>query len=383
MTTTTVTTITAPAVDETPGIPSDDLLERLQRLDSDHDDAGTYVGDAVDLLRASGWLALPVPVELGGAGVPIRGVVAAQRRLARSAPNAALVTAMHHHSVLAAAWRWRHGAAPAEAMLRKVAETGLFVASTGGNDFLAPSGRAVPVDGGYLVSGRKAFVSGVLSAGVINTWAIDGGGDGAEAMAMAIPTTADGVQVDECWDAVGMRGTGSHDVVLSDVFVPDAAIAARRPIGVVHPSIQAVAAHAFPVILAVYLGMADAARSATVGMLLDRAEPTAATMRTMGEVDHHLAVADRVLRSLVDDLGDDVTPSEEQFVDVMLAKHATTVAVRAAVDLMMDVVGGASYSRRLPLERAWRNVRAMSFHPLSSARTLQMAGARALDAGLL
>ncbi len=379
---TSTTTITPPEVDAAPGTPDDDLLERLAALDAAHDTDGTYVGDAVELLRGIGWLALPVPAELGGGGQPIRGVVAAQRRLACRAPNAALVTSMHHHVVLTTSWRWRHGAAPAEGMLRRVADEGLFVASTGGNDFLSPSGRAVPVDGGYLVSGRKRFVSGALSAGMINTWVLDGAAEG-EALGMAIPTSADGVRVVETWDAVGMRGTGSHDIELADVFVPEAAVAARRPLGVVHPSIQAITAHAFPVILAVYLGVADAGREATLRLLAERGEPSPAALRTTGEIDHHLAVADRVLDSLVDDLGDDVAPSDDVFVDVMLAKRAVTDAVRTAVDLMMDAVGGAAYSRRVPLERVWRDVRAMSFHPLSSEQTLQVAGARALGRPLL
>jgi acyl-CoA dehydrogenase len=357
-----------------------DLLAELSALDAAHDRDGTYVADEVDVLRAAGWLALPVPAELGGAGLPIRGIVERQRELAGWAPNAALVTSMHHHVVLTTAWRWRHGADAAATMLRRVAEEGLFVASTGGGDFTAPQGTAFPVEGGWQVSGRKRFVSGALSAGAINTWVLDGSTGGAEAIAAAIPLSADGVRIDETWDSMGMRGTGSHDVVLTDVFVPDAAVAARRPLGVIHPSIQAITAHAFPVIMAVYLGIADRARSELVAMVADRpgALDDPGTQRLVGEVDQQLATADWVLCGLVDELGDDVAPSPEQFTRVMLAKRSITGSVRTAADRMMEAAGGAAYSRRFPLERALRDLWAAPFHPLTGEQSLRIGGAAAM-----
>jgi alkylation response protein AidB-like acyl-CoA dehydrogenase len=356
------------------------LLADLAARDEAHDRDGTYVADEVELLRTRGWLALPVPTELGGAGLSISGVVDRQRALAAHAPNVALVTCMHHHVVLTTAWRWRHGADAAATMLRRVADEGLFVASTGGGDFTAPQGTAFPVEGGWQVSGRKRFVSGALSAGAINSWVLDGSTGGSEAIAAAIPLTADGVRVEETWDSLGMRGTGSHDVVLTDVFVPEAAVAARRPLGEIHPSIQAITAHAFPVIMAVYLGVADRARDELVRVLSERsgAADDPGVQRLVGEVDGHLMTADFVLRGLVDELGDDVSPSPEQFTRVMLAKRSFATSVRAAADRMMEAVGGAAYSRRLPLERALRDLWAAPFHPLTGEQTLRIGGAAAM-----
>jgi alkylation response protein AidB-like acyl-CoA dehydrogenase len=230
------------------------------------------------------------------------------------------------------------------------------------------------------VSGRKRFVSGALSAGAINSWVLDGSTGGSEAIAAAIPLTADGVRVEETWDSLGMRGTGSHDVVLTDVFVPEAAVAARRPLGEIHPSIQAITAHAFPVIMAVYLGVADRARDELVRVLSERsgAADDPGVQRLVGEVDGHLMTADFVLRGLVDELGDDVSPSPEQFTRVMLAKRSFATSVRAAADRMMEAVGGAAYSRRLPLERALRDLWAAPFHPLTGEQTLRIGGAAAM-----
>ena len=79
-----------------------------------------------------------------------------------------------------------------------------------------PLGRALPVDGGYRVSGRWDFASGVSHA----NWLLASCRvDGAEPRLTFAPARY-GV-VDETWDTIGMRGTGSHDLVLDEVFVPD------------------------------------------------------------------------------------------------------------------------------------------------------------------
>ena len=70
--------------------------------------------------------------------------------------------------------------------------------------------------------------------------------DGPTVLQFGVPMNAQGVSIVETWDTLGMRGTGSHDVVLDGVFVPDAAIAARRKPGVWHPLLHLVAMIALP-----------------------------------------------------------------------------------------------------------------------------------------
>ena len=94
---------------------------------------------------------------------------------------------------------------------------------------------AQAVDGGYRVRGRKVFVSQAPVADVLSTMFTfeDPAAGERRVLNLAVPTSAEGVRIVETWDAHGMRGTGSHDVELTDVFVPADKVLANRPYGVV------------------------------------------------------------------------------------------------------------------------------------------------------
>ena len=120
-----------------------------------HDRDGTFVVEAYQLLADSGYLALAVPEELGGRGATVRQVAMVQRELARHCGSTALASVMHQHVVLFTTWRHRRDMPGAEATLRRVADEGIVLVSTGGGDLTDPRGSATRVDGGFLVSGRK------------------------------------------------------------------------------------------------------------------------------------------------------------------------------------------------------------------------------------
>ena len=101
----------------------------------------------------------------------------------------------------------------AEATLRRVADEGIVLVSTGGADFTHPRGTAVKVDGGYRVSGRKIFASQSPAGTVMSTmFAVRRPRAGPRVLNMAVPF-GDGVTVLDNWDTLGMRGTASNDVV--------------------------------------------------------------------------------------------------------------------------------------------------------------------------
>ena len=346
---------------------------------AEHDRDGTFVTEAFELLRASGYLAIAVPEELGGRGATIRDVAMAQRTLAKACGSTALASAMHHHVTLFTAWRYRRGLPGAEATLRRIATESIILVSTGGADFTRPRGRAVPVDGGFKVSGHKVFASQVPVGDVFSTMFVLDDGDQPVVLNMAVPVKADGVTVLDNWDTLGMRGTGSHDVDIHDVFVPEEKVLARRPFGVVDPPLQVIASIAMPVISAVYLGVAEAARDAAVAAVAGTAradDPT--TQRQVGAMDHRLRVMSWALDGALRNVGDDPAPALASVVDVMAAKREIAIGGIEVCDLAMDVAGGSAFFKTSPIERCYRDVRGAKFHPFGPEQTLVHAGRVAL-----
>lgn len=351
---------------------------------SRHDVEGTLVRESLDALRAAGLLAAAVPAELGGGGATIAELTALQRELGRHCGSTALASAMHQHVVAFTAWRHRRGLPGAEATLRKVAEDQILIVSTGGGDYTHPRGEAVRVDGGYRVSGHKRFASLSEAGAVMSTmFVLDDPEQGQRVLNMAVPFAAEGVTVADNWDTLGMRGTASNDVVLSDVFVPEEKVLANRPYGVVDGPLQVISQVAFPIICGAYLGVADAAYDAAVAVAR-RTSGDAATQRSVGRMRSSLQVATWALDGALAAVGDDPVPSAEAYLAVMTAKAEVARAAIEVVDLAMDVAGGSAFFRGSVIERAYRDVRAIRFHPLTPEATLVESGRYALGVpGLL
>lgn len=343
---------------------------------ADHDRDGTFVSEAFTVLRDAGYFTLAVPEELGGRGATIRQVAMAQRELARHCASTALASTMHHHIVLVTAWRWRRDLPGAEATLRKVVDDGVILVSTGGADFTKPRGEAVKVDGGFEVTGTKIFASQSPVGNVLSTmFPYDDPDEGRIVLNMAVPISSEGVSVLDNWNAMGMRGTGSGDVELTDVFVPDERVAARRPYGVIDPMLQTVVANALPPIVAVYLGVAESARDEAVAAVAGTPKADdPGTQRRIGLMEMRLRAAAWALDGALAAIGDDPAPSVDNILHAMAAKRAVTEAAIEACDLAMEVVGGAGFFKGHPVERAYRDVRGIKFHPLEPEAALLHTG---------
>jgi alkylation response protein AidB-like acyl-CoA dehydrogenase len=345
-----------------------------------HDRDGSFVEEAYEVLRSSGYLGLAVPSELGGFGATIGQVAMAQAEMARYDASAALAVSMHLHITLFGAWRYRREMPGAEAMLRRVVDERIVLVSTGGSDFTRPNGIATKVDGGFRVNGRKIFSSQVPVGDVFSTmFTYEDPDAGRQVLMMSIPVRSEGVAIIENWDTMGMRGTGSHDVQMDDVFVADAQVSARRPWGVIDPPLMVIIQNAMPVVAAVYMGIAEAARDRVVEMVRDSskaADPT--VQRLVGLLDYKLRVARWSLCGALQEIGDDPQPSMDKVVVAMQAKRAIAQESVSACDVAMEVLGGASYFRKLGIEQAVRDVRGVTFHPLTPELTLVQAGKVAL-----
>lgn len=350
------------------------LAENARR----HDRDGTFVADSYEALQQSGLLRASVPVEFGGEGATITQVTALQRELGHHCGATALASAMHQHVTAFTAWRYRRGLPGAEATLRKVAEQGLVLLSTGGGDYTHPNGTAVKVDGGYLLNGHKRFASQSPVAGAVSTmFTYDDPQNGRRVLNVAVPFSAEGVAVLPTWDALGMRGTGSDDLLFDDVFVPDAQVLANRPYGVVDGPLQVISSIAFTIISGAYLGVAEAAYTAALTTARNRPDDVL-LQRQLGLMEHKLKVASWALDGALAVVGDDPTPDVDTTLAVMTAKREISTAGIEVCDLAMEVAGGSSYFTGGVLERCYRDIRAAKFHPFTPEDTLIQSGKRAL-----
>lgn len=352
---------------------ANELGSRFAARATEYDEADEFVAENYAALKERKVFAAGVPEELGGGGATVADLAGMLRTLAHHCSSTALAVSMHTHLVATAAWRWKHQQAPVEGLLKRVATEDLVLVSTGGADWLLGSGKATKVDGGYRVTGRKIFCSGAPAGGLMMTTAvIDDPADGATVLQIAVPTNAQGVKIENDWRALGMRGTGSHDISFEDVFVPDAAVALRRPSGKWHPLIHVVAMVALPVFNCVYVGVAEAARGLAIEAARKRSGDRVVQAHA-GEMENELTSAQLALARMID-IAMTHKPGTETTAEIMCCRAILGRGARGAVDKAMDLAGGGSFLRRNALERLFRDVQGVRYHPLQEKPQNVLAG---------
>jgi alkylation response protein AidB-like acyl-CoA dehydrogenase len=341
-------------------------------------DEDRFVADNFALLKASGLVEAGVPRELGGGGATIDELAAMLRTLAYHCGSTALAFSMHTHQVAIPAWRWTHQkAAPVEPLLRRIASERIFLLSSGGSDWIAGSGKAEKVDGGYRIHARKVFTSGAPTGDLLMTGAVyEADGEPPMVLHFGVPMNSPHVTVLDTWRTLGMRGTGSHDVLIDGHVVPDAAVAVRRKAGEWHPIFHIIATIAFPLVYSVYLGVAESARDIAIG-LAKKKTPGRHVIDLAGRMDTELTGARLALESMLAAIRLNA-PSAATINQVMIGRQLVARHAIAAVEHAMELAGGAGFYRSAGLERRFRDIQAARYHPLQSGPQAEYAGAMAL-----
>jgi acyl-CoA dehydrogenase len=342
-----------------------------------HDAEDRFVAECYARLREDGFFKALVPVEHGGYGASVAQICAAIRTFGPACGSTALAFAMHSHIIAVAAWRWRNDKAPTEGLLKRVAADNLICISSGGSDWLKSAGSATKVDGGYRINARKIFASGSPMGDLLVTSAVhDDPAAGPTVLHFAVPFKAEGVKILDTWRVMGMRGTGSNDVELKDVFVPDAAISGRRPQGKWHPLFHTISMIAFPIIYSAYMGVADGARAKALEVA--RKKPDDASLAYLaGEMESAHATADIALADMVR-IAETEKPGPQTTARSMIRRQLVGQNAIRTVERALELAGGAAFYRDLGLERAFRDVQAARFHPLQEKPQLRYTGRLAL-----
>lgn len=354
------------------------LAQEFSARAADYDEEGNFVQQNYTDLRDYKLFSASIPSELGGGGAQYEEVCQIIRELGRHCGSTSLAYAMHSHPVAVNILKYMKGDKQAKAALTKIAANEFVIAGTGANDWLASNGEAVETGGGYQVNAHKRFVSGGPGADLfVSSAQFDGpdGPDGQEVLHFAIPFNTDGVSIQSNWDTHGMRGTGSNDVIMKDVFIPAAAIVARRPVGEWHPMWDMILPIALPMIVSCYVGMAETA----VELAVASAKNKPHLAQIVGEMQNELAAAQIAVDDMVRITNNyEFAPGVETTDAILTRKTLAARAVKASIELATTVTGGPGFFRSHPLERIVRDMRAIQFHPLPEKHQQLFSGRIAL-----
>jgi alkylation response protein AidB-like acyl-CoA dehydrogenase len=343
-----------------------------------HDANDSFALENYQELRERRVFSALVPAELGGGGASPPELCAALRELGRHCGATALALSMHTHLVATMVWLWRQGA-PVAPLLERIAREQLVLITSGASDWLNSSGTAERVDGGYRVTARKPFCSGSPAGDLLLTSAIyDDPTEGPTVLHFAVPLKTPGLTVADNWRTMAMRASGSNDIMLDGVFVPEAAISSRRPKGAWTPVWNVLPAIAGPLIMSVYLGVAEAARDlALQHVARKRDDPD--VWYLVGEMENALVTGQLAVQGMVDLCSDDALPPATSTANAaLIRKTIAAQALSLAVEKALETAGAGAIFRSLGLERLVRDIHAAQFHPLQAKRQHRFAGRAAL-----
>lgn len=332
----------------------------------------------------AGLFAMCLPRALGGREAEPAEMVLAIEELARADGASAWCAMIASTSSLL-------GAFLAEAQAGEIFAGGSGVCC----GVFAPRGRAERRDGGYVVSGRWSFMSGVAHSG----WMLGGcvvydgeqpellDGGRPDVRLVLIPTAR--VEVIDTWSVSGLRGTGSHDVSVSEEFVPAARTASVISESPRHPG----ALYCFPLFGLLSIGIAAVSLGIARGALEDLialagAKTPAGSSRALAQravLQSEVAHAEASLRAaralLLEQArsawasasAGEAIPLEQRLGLRLAASHATESAA-AVVSAMYHAAGGSSIYDSSPLQRRFRDVHVATQHMMIAPQSWELSG---------
>ncbi len=186
--------------------------------------------------------------------------------------------------------------------------------------------------------------------------------------------SAEGVRIERDWETMGMRGTGSHSVVLENAFVPEQAITLRRPCGEYHSVWNVILTVALPLICSAYVGVAEAAAEKALASA-KRKGNDGVNVLVIGEMQTELTAAQIALESMIANVDElNVEPGIEHADRSLIRKTIVTEAVKRTAEKALEATGGSGYFRAFGLERILRDAQAAQFHPMPAKKQHYFTG---------
>nr|WP_294563739.1 acyl-CoA dehydrogenase family protein [uncultured Rhodopila sp.] len=363
------------------------VLAAIGEAAARHDRDGSFPHDSLAALHGAGLLALTVPARLGGAGASLRSAARVVGAVGGACASTALILAMqlaHQHRVAHGENLPPH---VADAVGRAAVRDGALVNALRVEPALGTPARGGLPDtiarraaDGWRITGHKIYSTGSpgLTWGLV--WART---DEATPRtgSFLVPLDAAGVRIAETWDHIGLRASGSHDVILDDVAVPADHAGELRPLEGWRAIDPVTLVWHTVLVGALYTGVARAARDWAVRFAHDRKPANlGASLATLprvqeiiGRIEERLAVNDTLLNAAAGDGGAGQTAASLGLYKTTLAENAVRAVEEAA-----SIGGNHALSRANPLERYWRDALCARVHTPQSDSAHSAAGRAAL-----
>jgi len=342
------------------------FLTRAHQVDIE----GSFPHENMEDLKKSGYTSLTIPAEYGGKEISLYELIRLQETIAEGDGATALAIGWHMGIMMNLHEKRAWDESIYKFLCEKV-NNGALVNSAqtepktgsptrGGR----PETHAVKKGQGWLITGRKTFttMAPVLDYFIVNATVEETN----EIANFLIPRNTLGVRIEETWDSIALRGTGSHDLLLEDVFVPEEYLVevlnskGRKASGwLLH-------------IPACYLGIAKAAQRFAIQFANDYSPNSISgtiidlpnVRQKLGEIELKIMQAESFLYSAAKQWDSASENEREQMISRLGAvKLTVTNAAITIVDLAMRIVGAKSLSLQNPLQRYYRDVRAGLHNP--------------------
>jgi alkylation response protein AidB-like acyl-CoA dehydrogenase len=336
-------------------------------------------------LKKAGFLPLTVPEKNGGKGITLYEFLLVQEKIAQGDAATALSLGWHLGIIMNLGETKKWDESKYQILCKEVVHSQKLI-----NSAQSEPGTGSPARGGkpettakksgnkWVINGRKNFTSmaPALDYFIVSATLEDTG----EVADFLIPRKTEGVTIEETWDTLGMRGTRSDDLVLTNALVEETALVEMKT----EKSKQGPQGWLLH-IPACYLGIAIAARNYAVhfaksyqpNSLKHPIKDVPDVRRRVGEMDVELLAARHFMYAVAErwDLQPEIR--EKMGPELAAVKYTATNTAIKVVDLAMRIVGGQSLFSENPLQRYYRDVRAGLHNPPGDDITIAMLAKRA------
>lgn len=361
------------------------LKEQLAQLGKEADENNTYKAESLELLRSIGYSCLTLPTADGGEGFNVYDAIVVHERLA-SFDGAAALTVAWSLITVGDIFEYRYWSEDALTQFAATIANGAFT-----NRAASEMATGSPTRGGkmtstaikdgdeWVLNGRKSYTTGAYSLDeILVAVHVE---EKNEMGFFLLPKNTTGMRIEENWDVLGMRGTGSHDLVLENVRISEAHLMDMASDRAAYPTNGWML-----LISASYLGIAQAAydyalhfaKNHSPNSLNGPISQLPHIKTALGEMALKLQQARYILYGVAQkyDAGIDRTLLTNE---IGIAKYTVTNAAVEIVDKAMRVVGAKSLLMDSPLQMYYRNVRAGLHNPPMDDMTIAKLAEQALN----